>query len=259
LSVDGTRLYYLLRRAAAPGVVELRVMDLRTQKSDRVLPDFNVVDYAVSRDEQQAAVTTRAADGSREIWVAALDRRSAPRRVVQGGDNVAFGANHTLVFRSIEGQVNFVTRIGVDGRNRVHLSDIPVINVDRTSPDGEWAIFAGRSSNEPIAVLAVPVAGGEARAICYGGCFPLWSPDAAVLYIGLGLGTPRQTLVLPLERGHAFPAFSTTATDAVTGWRTLAGARLTDRPISIPGLVESTYVVEKLEERRNLYRLALSR
>ena len=78
LSRDGARLYYLQRQAATSGVVELRVMDLATQKSDRVLPDFSVVDYVVSRDEQLVAFTTRAADRSLEIWVAALNR--APRR-----------------------------------------------------------------------------------------------------------------------------------------------------------------------------------
>ena len=84
-------------------------MDLQTQKSDRVLPDFSVLDYAVSRDEQHVAFTTRAADRSLEIWVAALDRRTAPRRVAQGGDTVAFGADRDLVFRSVEGHRNFVT------------------------------------------------------------------------------------------------------------------------------------------------------
>ena len=38
LSPDGRRLYYLLRRASESGAVELRVMDLETLKSERVLP-----------------------------------------------------------------------------------------------------------------------------------------------------------------------------------------------------------------------------
>jgi Tol biopolymer transport system component len=83
-SPDGKRLYYLLQRASASGLMELRVLDLATQKSDRLLPDFSVVDYAVSRDEKEAAFTTIGSDRTREIRIAALDRRTAPRRVVQG-------------------------------------------------------------------------------------------------------------------------------------------------------------------------------
>jgi serine/threonine protein kinase len=257
LSPDGTRLYYLLRRASASGVVELRVMDLATQKSDRVLPDFSVVDYAVSRDEKEVAVTTNAADRSLEIWVATLDRRTAPRRVVQGGDNVAFGANRDLVFRSIEGHVNFMSRIGLDGQNRVHVSDINAIDVFGTSPDGQWASFAARFGEEGLGVIAVPVYGGEKKVLCYNGCEPDWSPDAASLYLGIGEDTPRPILVVPLQPGHAFPEFPANGGEALAAWRKLPSARIIERPGSIPGLDESTYVVTKFEERRNLFRMPL--
>jgi Tol biopolymer transport system component len=259
LSPDGTRLYYLLRRAAGSGVVELRVMDLATQRSDRLLPDFSVVDYAVSRDEQHVAVTTPAADGSLEIWVAALDRRTAPRRLVQGGDNVSFGANQDLVFRSIEGHVDFMTRIGLDGQHRVRLSDINVVDVMGISPDGRWVSFAGRFGDYKFGVVSVPVYGGESRVLCYNGCRPTWSPDAATLYLGIGVTPPRPLLVLPLQPGHAFPEFPAGSEDALTAWRKIPGARVIERPLSIPGLDESTYVVTKFDERRNLFRVPLTR
>jgi Tol biopolymer transport system component len=259
LSPDGTRLYYLLRRASASGVVELRVMDLATQKSDRVLPDFSVVDYAVSRDEKEVAVTTIAADRSREIWVAALDRRTAPRRVAQSGDNVSFGANRDLVFRSIEGHVNFMTRIGLDGQNRVRFSDINVIDVVGASPDGKWVAFAGRSTADRIGVIVVPIYGGEPKVLCYSACKPDWSPDAATLYLGIGVDTPRPLLVVRLQPGHAFPEFPAEGNEAVAAWRKLPAAHMIERPDSIPGLDESTYIVTKIEERRNLFRMPLPR
>jgi Tol biopolymer transport system component len=259
LSPDGARLYYLLRRASTSGVLELRVMDLATQKSDRVLPDFSVVDYAVSRDEQQVAVTTPAADGSLEIWVAALDRRTAPRRVVQGGDNVSFGANRDLLFRSIEGHVNFVTRIGLDGQNRVRLSDINAIDLMGTSPDGRWVSVAGRIADDKFGVVVVPAYGGEYKILCYNACRPGWSPDASSLYLGIGVGPPRPILVVPLQQGHVFPEFPDGSGDALTAWRQLPSARMIERPLSIPGLDESTYVIIKSEERRNLFRMPLPR
>ena len=259
LSPDGTRLYYLLRRASAPGIVELRAMDLATQRSDRLLPDFSIVDYAVSRDEQEVAITASAADGSPAIWVAALDRRTAPRRVVERGDNVAFGAKRDLVFRSSEGHANFVTRIGLDGRNRTRVSDISAVDIMATSPDGQWVTFSGRLDNDRIGIIAAAVYGGESKVLCYALCTPAWSPDGALLYLSMGFEAPRPTLIVPLEPGQPFPAFPGGTTDALTAWRKLPNARLVERPTSIPGLDESTYVVTKSDDRRNLFRVPLPR
>lgn len=258
LSADGTRLYYLLRRAAAGGVVELRVMNLATQKSDRVLPDFSVVDYAVSHDEAKVAVTVRGADGALEIWVAALDRRTAPRRVVHGGDHVAFGKDGDLVFRSIEGHLNFITRIGLDGQNRVRLSEMHVVDVYGTSPDGQWVILVGRFNDERFGVMVLPVYGGEPRVVCNTRCSPMWSPDQASLYIAIDGETTSPVTIVPLQRGQAFPEFPVTA-DGLSAWRTLPTARTVERPTSIPGLDESTYVITRVEERRNLFRVPLPR
>ena len=259
LSADGKRLYFLLRRASAAGVNELRVMDLQTQTSDRVLPDFSVLDYAVSRDEQHVAFTTRAADRSLEIWVAALDRRTAPRRVAQGGDTVAFGADRDLVFRSVEGHRNFVTRIGLDGQKRVPFLDTRATEILGTSPDGRWVTFGGEFRREQFGVWALPVYGGESKLLCRGGCRPQWSPDGASLYLRTGFQPGAPALVVPLESGRAFPEFPSGTEDALTAWRKLPGARVIERPSSIPGLDESTYVVSKVDERRNLFRVPLPR
>jgi eukaryotic-like serine/threonine-protein kinase len=259
LSADGRRLYFLLRRASAAGVNELRVMDLETQKSDRVLPDFSVLDYAVSRDEQHVAFTTRAADRSLEIWVAALDRRTAPRRVAQGGDTVAFGADRDLVFRSVEGQSNVVTRIGLDGQSRVPFLETSATEIMGTSPDGRWVTYGGEFRREQFGVWAMPVYGGESKILCRGGCRPQWSPDGASLYLRTGFQPGAPALVLPLEPGRAFPEFPSGSEDALTAWRKLPGARVIERPPSIPGLDETTYIVSKVDERRNLFRVPLPR
>ena len=259
LSPDGKRLYYLLRRAAEAEVVELRVMDLATEKSDRVLPDFSVVDYAVSPDEREVAFTTRAAHLSPEVWVAALDRRTAPRRIAQAGDTVAFGADRTLVFRSIEGHVNVVTRIGIDGQNRVRISDVNVIDILGTSPDGHWVSLVGRFGGDRNGTMVLPIGGGEPRLLCGGRCTPAWSPDGSTFYRSTGVQSPGPILVVPLQPGRAFPDFPAGTSDAETAWRTLPGARMIQRLDSIPGLDPSTYVATKTEERRNLFRVPLSR
>jgi Tol biopolymer transport system component len=259
LSADGTRLYYLLRRASGPGMIELRVMDLASQKSERLLPDFSIVDYDVSRDGREIAVTTTAADRSPEIWVASTDRRTAPRRVVQGGDNVGFAANRDLVFRSVEGHVNSIDRIGSDGQNRVRLSETNAFGLVRVSPDGRWVSVAGGLPGDRVGVIVVPVYGGATKLVCYNGCRLDWSPDAASLYIGIGVQAPSPVLILPLQSGHVFPEFPSDGEEALPAWRKLPSARLVERPESIPGLDQSTYVLTKSDERRNLFRVPLPR
>jgi Tol biopolymer transport system component len=254
LSPDGTRLYYLLRRASAWGVSELRVMDIATQKSDRLLSDFSVTDYAISRDEKDVAFTTAASDRSSEIWLAPLDRRTAPGRVVPRGDSVSFGANHDLVFRSLEGRVNFMNRIGFDGQDRVQISSIAATDLLRASPDGRWLSFFGTHG-----VSAVPVYGGDAKLLCSSGCEPFWAPDGKVLYLAIGIEPPRRVLIVPLPPGQVFPDFPDGSAEALEVWRKLPGVRELERPESIPGLDLSTYVERKYEERRNLFRVPLPR
>jgi eukaryotic-like serine/threonine-protein kinase len=257
-SPDGKRLYYLLRRVAS-GVIELRVMDLASQKSDRLLPDFSVIDYAVSRDETEVAVTAIGSDRSTEIWVASLDRRTAPRRVAQGADNVSFGANRDLVYRSLEGHANFMTRIGVDGQNRVRISDINAVSLMNASPDGRWVTALSPLPNQRFGSVAVPVYGGALKTLCFYGCEPRWSPDGSTLYLDLGIEPPRPVLIVPLQHPYGFPEFPDDDSEATAAWRKLPGARVVEREESIPGLNESTYVATRFDERRNLFRVPLPR
>jgi len=257
LSSSGQRLYYLLRRLATFGLAELRVMDLASQKSDRLLPDFSVADYAVSRDEKQIAFTTIAADGSLEIWLAALDRRTAPRRIVQGGDSVSFGANHDLVFRSLEGHANFMTRIGIDGQNRVRLSDLNPVEVMSMSPDGRWVTFIGAFGNKTAGTIAVPVYGGEPKYMCSDLCGATWSPDGTLLYVGTREESAHRILLVPLKSGQVFPEFPADGDEALAAWRKLPNARVISRARSVPGPDQSTYIETKADERRNLFRVPL--
>jgi hypothetical protein len=232
-------------------------MNLASQKSDRLLPDFSIADYAVSRDEKEVAFTTIADDRSFEIWLAPLDRRTAPRRIVQGGDSVSFGANHDLVFRSIEGQINFMTRIGIDGQNRVRLSDRNPITVMSASPDGRWVTFVGGFGNTRGGTIAVPVYGGEPKYMCANLCDATWSPDGSLLYLGIGGESVHRILIVALKSGEAFPDFPVDATEALAVWTKLPNVRIINRAKSVPGTDQSTYIEAKVEERRNLFRVPL--
>ena len=122
LSPDGTRVFYLLARdwmlsgvgwTAASS--ELRSVDLASGKTDSLLPGVSVSDYDVSRDEKEVAFTTTEAGGPSQIWLASLDRRTAPRRIARGGDQVSFGSDGGLIFRSLDETTNQLVRIRRDG------------------------------------------------------------------------------------------------------------------------------------------------
>ena len=66
------------------------MVDIASGRTDRLLPDFSVLDYDISRDEQQVVFTTNGDGGERQVWRAALDRRSPPFLVARQGDQAAF-------------------------------------------------------------------------------------------------------------------------------------------------------------------------
>ena len=173
LSRDGTRVFYLLVRdwwLSARGWVassaELRSMDLASGKSDSVLSGVSVTDYDISRDEKEVAFTTTDSDGASQIWLAPLDRRTPPRQIARAGDQVSFGADGDLVFRSLEETTNLLVRIKKDGTGRERITTVPVLDKYGVSPDGEWVSHLSPETGQDAvtaATLAVPIRGGAPR------------------------------------------------------------------------------------------------
>ena len=194
LSADGTRVFYLLARdwkLSAAGWTaassELRSVDLASGKTDSMLPGVFVSDYDVSRDEKEVAFTTTEAGGLSQIWLASLNRRTAPRRIARGGDQVSFGSDGDLIFRSLDETTNHVgshqerwdcTRTGDD---HAHSRKGAV------SADGEWVIAILPGAAKVDRVNAAPSRYRSAAAllsrIC-GDCSPSWSSDGRFFYVG---------------------------------------------------------------------------
>src|ERR1700730_9037297 len=151
LSRDGTGLFYLLARdwwlsrlGWVPASAELRSVDLASGKSDSVLSGVSVTDYDISRDQKEVAFTTADSSGESQIWLASLDRRTPPRQIARTGDQVSFGADGNLVFRSLEEKTNVLVRIKKDGRERERITTTPLLAKFAVSPDGEWVIVLWR-------------------------------------------------------------------------------------------------------------------
>ena len=257
LSQDGGRLYYLLRPNALDAFTELRSLELSSGKTDRLLPDQSVTQYVVSRDEREVAFTTMTAAGSREIWLAALDRSMPPRRVVQSADDVSFGAGDDLIFRSLEDKVNFLMRIGKDGSGLRRIIQTPILNKFGVSPNGAWtAVLAPGQGDATYVTLAVPLRGGDAYTIC-NGCAVHWSPDGTRLYVGTEGPASPSFLVVPIDATQAPPkTLMTIIATARKGVRP-PGIEFIERLQIAPSANPSIYAFTRRDVQRNLFRIPL--
>ena len=257
LSRDGTRVFYLLVRdwwLSARGRVaasaELRSLDPKSGKSESVLSGVSVSDYEISRDEKEVAFTTTDGNGTSQIWLAALDRRTPPRQIAQGGDQVSFGPEEDLVFRSVA-ENNALIRIKKDGTGRSRVTAATVMEKFGLSPDGKWviALLAGSGT------FAVPVDGGAPTRICARVCPSTWSSDGRWLYVGAPVATGK-TYAIPVPSGRSLPDLPAEGIDpgAAVG---VPGARIIEHGSISPGADPSTYVFTKTDLQRNLFRIPL--
>ena len=256
LSSDGTRVFYLLVRdwwLSARGRVaasaELRSLDPKSGKSESVLPGVSVSDYEISRDEKEVAFTTTDGNGTSQIWLAALDRRTPPRQIAQGGDQVSFGPEEDLVFRSVA-ENNALIRIKKDGTGRSRVTAATVLDKFGLSPDGKWVIASLAGSG----TFAIPVHGGAPVKICAVVCPSIWSSDGRFVYVTQA-GTGK-TLAFPVPHGRPLPDLPGEGIDpgAAVG---PPGARIIENGSISPGRDPSTYVFTKTDLQRNLFRIPL--
>jgi serine/threonine protein kinase/Tol biopolymer transport system component len=263
LSRDGTRVFYLSARDVVssrgdwvPSSAELRSVDLASGKTDSVLSGVSVTDYDMSRDEKEVAFTTTDSGGASQIWLAPLDRRTPPLRIA-AGDQVSFGAEGDLVFRSLEGTTNFPVRIKKDGSGRERLTSAPILEKFGVSPDGAWVT----ALTAPGELSLVPLNGGVPKKICAPPCGAAWSADGKFLYVEIDRGTsaasPGKTLAIPVPAGKSFPDLPASGIDSVAAGSELPGARVIEHGSLSPGPDPSTYVFTKTEQRRNLFRIPL--
>ena len=256
VSPDGKRVYFLLQRDAASSKFELARLDLETGSTERLLRDFSIVQYHVAPDERDVAFTTADREGEGQIWIASLDRTSAPRRLRESSNGVYFGAGQQLVFRSLEGRANFLERMNRDGTGHARISNSPIAQLNGISPDGQWVIAqVSAGIGGSWEAVAIPVYGGPVQRLCSGSCSAAWSADNRTLGIIVFTGSSsNETLLLPLAPGQIFPPFPTDGSVAMAVWANLPGVRKMDRAVSVPGS-DGAYVFTKSDDVRNLFRI----
>jgi hypothetical protein len=234
-------------------------VDLRSGKTETVLPGVSVSDYDLSRDEKEIVYTTKEGDKDSRISLTSLDRRTPPRQIATAGDQVSFGAEGDIFFRLFEQSTNTLARIKQDGSGWHKVGTVSIVNKYAVSPDGEWVIVHSANANEGAATLAVPVDGGPPRRICIQNCPAAWSSDGRFFYVARGASAtaPARTLALPVPAGKTFPDLPAPGIDLAASHVSVPGAIVIDLESVSPGPDPATHVFTKSELVRNLFRIPL--
>jgi serine/threonine protein kinase len=260
VSADGARGYYLLRRSGSQQTVELTAVDVATGRTDRLLPDFSVLDYDISRDERHVVFTTTASGGERQVWLASIDRSTAPRQIAAQADQAAFVDDGRIVVRSLEGHVNYLHRISDDGKIRERVLDEPIVDIRGISPDGKWVNALTARGGSQSRTIAVPLDGGSAQLLCNDSCRTIWSPDGRRFFMWIGLfADTRPFLGVPVAADRSFPEFPIGDRAAFEAWSRLRGSETGERDHFVPSNDPAIYLFTRADELRNLYRIPVTR
>ena len=264
-SRDGRRAYFLARQTSS-SPAELWTRDLVSGATDRVLPGIAMSDFDLSATETEVAYTTTPAGGESQVWLASLERRAAPRRILDGADRVSFGTGGQLIVRVLGERSNTLERVKSDGTGRARLGTYPVLNKMRTSPDGEWTLIYMGTADASVGarMAAIPTRGGAPVTICSPACASGWSSDGKFLYVtvrgggsSLGFSAVGRTLAIPVPPGRALPELPADGVPLDSEWAGPPGTQVIDRANIVLGVDPSTYLFVKSDSQRNLFRIPL--
>ena len=265
-SRDGKRVYYLLRHDSPASPAELWRTNIASGKSEAVLPGVSIQDYDLSPEEQEVVFSTQPAGKPSELWIAALDRSTPPRRIAANGEaNPHFGPNDEIVFRQKDGSAYYVAAMQPDGSGVRRSFPSPVLNVDRISPDRRFLIIdaalPGMTKLNAPAAFALPLAGGPPKWICDGICVVSWSPDGRYFYVETVAESREnpagQTVAIRVPGGSSYPPVPAAEVLRPENWARLKGAKIVEHAGIGPGLDPSVYAYVKSSTQANLFRIPL--
>ncbi|HEX4051225.1 MAG TPA: winged helix-turn-helix domain-containing protein [Steroidobacteraceae bacterium] len=252
LSPDAHRLYFL-EALDSISASQLWRLDVASGRREALLSGFGVMHYDVSFDEQQVVFTTQGI-GQSLLWIAPLDRHAPPRLLVRGGDEAYFDRAGRIYFRSVGEHANYLNRMNADGSGNVRLLSYPIDEMMGVAPDGRWIATAMSENNLLPQIYLVPTDAGAPRVLSHGWWSVRWSHDGNFLYVEAGKSdqSPVQgrTVVLPLDADGYPREQARPVPDDVIVLPHAEGS------LSI-GPDPSVYAFEKLDMRRNIYRIPL--
>jgi hypothetical protein len=256
-SRDGKSVFYL-RRESSGVPFELWRAEIESSRSVKVLPGFSILEYDLSKADDEVIFSTQPSGQRLQIWLAPVDLSWPPRLVSSvDGDSPHFGPDGSILFRMHEGARHYLARMNRDGSRRAKVVAYPIGNVQHLSPDRLWLTTISPLADGRAGTLAVPTTGGAAQMICRGGCAPVnWSQDGQFLYVTLPEGT---TAAIPLRAGETLPRLPPSGLDGLDVLAAFAGARLIEARRISPGPDPTVYAYVRAAVHRNLFRISLDR
>jgi len=266
LSADSTKLYYLVRTSGGTDTIHgtLWVTDLRSGERQRLLPEYQIEHYSISRDGTRV-VFVAAGDANRaDLWLATLDGRSAPRRLASNRALQAFFGVGEVFLVAQDPDGTFIYRVDENGSNLRKVS-LPhrIFFLYGVSPDGQHvaAWTDGRTPETSNAVMLYPIDGGSPTMIAAaargsrGSEFPqflTWSPDGRFVYIALW---QTATFAVPLRAGEVLPKLPAAGIKSEQDIAALPGAVRFSVLGAFSGPNPSVYAYAKASAQRNIYRV----
>jgi hypothetical protein len=226
-----------------------------------VFPGVSMLAYDVSPDAKQVVYCAALRDGTRQLWLAPVDRSSPPRRIGRSGETRPhFGQRGQILFQATEGKLNYLEQMNSDGSRRSKVSPYPVSTIKDVSPGRRWVMaMAPRGEGPRVAPVAIPTDGGPQRVICADYCVPKWSSTGAFLVIPIEAPSrisPGKSLAIPVGQGETLPELPPGGID-LSKAGALPGAQLITRGELIPGKDSTHFAYVNTTVHRNLYRISL--
>jgi Tol biopolymer transport system component len=261
-SVDGKSLFYLTRRDSPAAPNELWRTDLKSGKSEALLPGVSMAEYDLSSDAKEVVFSTQADGRTSELWLSPLDRSLPPRRIAPAGAaSPQFGPDGQVLFQWVEGNAYYLAQVKKNASAISKVTPKPVSNIWGISPDRRWVVGFMSPTDEGRAVsMAIPVEGGTPRQNCESTCRVAWAPDGRFLYIGItprSRTSPGQTVAIPVPPGEMFPSLPASGIRGPEDARALPGAHVIEGWMISPGPDPSVFAYTKKTMRRNLFRIPL--
>ena len=263
-TADNKALYYLLRHPPAGSGPELWRMAVDSGKSEAVFPGVSMFAYDVSPDDKQVVYAAAGRDGKSQLWLAPIDRSSAPKQIGQSGETTPyFGPRGKILFQIAEGNFNYLEQMNEDGSARSKVVPYPITDIQGISPGRKWLTgdvpYPDGKSVVPM-VMAIPLDGGPPLRICASFCVPAWSSSGRFLFIAVEAPTqtsPGRSLAIPVGPGESLPAIPPGGIEPGAKEDVVPGSQSVNRALLVPGEDPSHFAYVNTTSHRNLYRISL--
>ena len=273
MSASGTRMFYLVRTKLSRGQTsgELWSIDVNSGTRERVLPGMTIANYSLSRDGRTVVFSSSASDADEGIWIADVERRTPPRRLVRGTELRAFfGAPGEIVYT---GEDSHLYRMKEDGTGIEMISPDPVAYLSMVSPDGRWAVVIRPQNPNGVGTTSLAfmsLRGEESFDVCNDDCSVgprsfliappfAWNTDATQLFVNLtyfGQGTSR-TVVLPYKSDVAAATLWPKGLRREKDVMENPGAKVINAAYTFPAADAAAFLSWRGSTQSNLYRVRI--